>query len=170
MESVWRDNQLYLPNLPPGVATSAEYFALKNAEALKIDYKAPVISFSHFLPNTDLILSTNEDEGHVLHERRLKNITAPLPKLQGSSSRFNFTRYAGCKRLQRQIEELGSTVHVFGHQHRNRDRKVGGVRFVSHCLGTPIERRDGWTWGFCEWEGPKQIWPQVKNKQEWIIA
>ena len=165
MESAWTDNRLYKAKLPPGVTTSAQYFADRNSKAVSTCYDAPVITFSHFLPNVDVLLATDEDERHVREERRLNGVTAPLPPLQGSSARINFTRYAGSKRLQRQIEQVHAQVHVFGHQHRNRDRKVGGVRFVSHCLGNPRDRVDGWTWGFNEWKGPKQIWPQAERKE-----
>ena len=51
------------------------------------------------------------------------------------------------------------TVHVFGHQHRNWDMVIAGVRYGAHCLGCPNDQTDGWTWGASEWDGQKQVWP-----------
>jgi hypothetical protein len=68
--------------------------------------------------------------------------------------RFNFSRVAGSSGIETQIRRLGSTAHVYGHQHRNRDRVVDGVRYVSHCLGYPSERRRGTS----IIEGPLTVW------------
>ena len=57
-----------------------------------------------------------------------------------------------------QVSCLNPTVHVFGHQHWNWDVVIAGVRYVAHCLGSPNDQRDGWTWGVSEWDGPKQVW------------
>ena len=46
-----------------------------------------------------------------------------------------------------QVSWLNPTVHVFGHQHRNWDMVIVGVKFVAHCLGSPNDQRDGYTWG-----------------------
>jgi len=43
--------------------------------------------------------------------------------------------------LDEQIRKLGSRLHVYGHQHRNRRRLYDGVWYVSNCLGYPEERR-----------------------------
>ena len=45
--------------------------------------------------------------------------------------------------LDEQIRSLGSSIHVYGHQHRNRDRTIDGVRYITHCLGYPRERDQG---------------------------
>jgi hypothetical protein len=84
-----------------------------------------VITFSHFLPRQDLIFSTPE-------ERR----SDPLVS-RDETPTFNFTRVAGDARLDRQLRRIGSVMHVYGHQHRNRWRSVDGVLYVSNCLGTP---------------------------------
>ena len=54
---------------------------------------------------------------------------------------FNFSRVAGDQRIENQIRRLKSGIHVYGHQHRNRDRTIAGVRYVSHCLGNKSERK-----------------------------
>ncbi|MBF0289248.1 MAG: metallophosphoesterase [SAR324 cluster bacterium] len=122
---IWNDfHCTQWPDL--GQATLSEYFLGLNASCLEKKYEAPVISFSHFLPRQDLIFSTEKErEGAVLKD--------PHPY-------FNFSRVAGCRGLEQQIRKLGSTIHVYGHQHRNRDRMVDGVRYISCCLGYPRER------------------------------
>jgi hypothetical protein len=59
---------------------------------------------------------------------------------RGSEEQFNFSRVAGTWALDEQIRKLGSRVHVYGHQHRNRWRSIDGVLYVSHCLGYSEER------------------------------
>jgi len=101
-------------------------------------YDAPIISFSHFLPRQELLSNK--------------------PGQSGENSRiagFNFSRIAGSKRLERQIRLLGSKIHVYGHQHRNRDRIIDGMRYISNCLGYPKEREQG---QINEFNGPKLIW------------
>ena len=85
------------------------------------------MSYSHFLPRRDLMLRTPEDR---------------IAYGAGQPDRypaFNFSRVAGSFGIDRQVRALGAQVHVYGHQHRNRDRVVDGVRYVSHCLGYPGE-------------------------------
>ncbi|HET8707810.1 MAG TPA: hypothetical protein VFM46_16025, partial [Pseudomonadales bacterium] len=53
---------------------------------------------------------------------------------------FNFSRVAGTWELDKQLRHLGSQIHVYGHQHRNRDLVIEEVRYISHCLGYPKER------------------------------
>lgn len=141
---MWSDN--YFTRWPPlqqGV-TVADYFLRLNTAHLAIHYDAPVISYSHFLPRTELIFSTlaeREAAGMVL--------TDPYP-------RFNFSRVAGCAGIEDQIRCLGSVMHVYGHQHRNRDRVIEGVRYVSYCLGYPREQKQRHRHG--QMEGPVLIW------------
>ena len=108
----------------------AEHFARLNEPFLSWDYDAPVISFSHFLPRQELIFNR-----HYAWEELVK-LFDPYPE-------FNFTRVAGSTRILRQIERLGSTVHIYGHQHRNRVRRLDEVTYVSHCMGYPKERAMG---------------------------
>lgn len=145
------------PAVPMGDSI-ASAFTDMNKRIVLAKYDAPVISFSHFLPRKDLIKAEEQDVEEV-NKVRTRNKLGDVPKFQGGVPGFNFTRYAGCVTLEKQIRQLGSAVHVFGHQHRNRDRTVDGVRYVSHCLGQPREQKEGWVWGIDDWKGPKQIWP-----------
>jgi hypothetical protein len=51
---------------------------------------------------------------------------------------------------------MGSRVHAYGHQHRNRAVEIEGVLYISHCLGYPYERNSGRI-GYFE-PGPRVIW------------
>jgi hypothetical protein len=124
---MWSDR--YFVRWPPlPASTPARYFLDMNAPYLGRSWDAPVISFSHFLPRRDLIFSTPAER-------------AALPSVPvDEHPEFNFSRVAGCAGLDGQIRRLGAAVHVYGHQHRDRDRRVDGVRYVSCCLGYPRER------------------------------
>lgn len=124
---MWADNQrIKWPALPDN-QTPAKHLLALNSPPMPGD-RLPVISFSHFLPRVELVFSNWErfqtGGGVTGHDR------AP---------EFNFTRVAGCRQLDEQLRKLGSTIHLYGHQHRNRDRVIDDVRYVSHCLGYPPE-------------------------------
>lgn len=123
--SMWLDNQLIKwPDWNGRIAD--EVFLELNRSRLQRRYDAPVLSFSHFLPRTDLVFRTPAEiaQGPPMHDR---------------NPAFNFTSVAGSQGLERQIRALGSRVHVYGHQHRNRHREVEGVTYISHCMGYPRE-------------------------------
>ncbi|XP_064630669.1 acyl-carrier-protein phosphodiesterase PptH-like [Lineus longissimus] len=170
-ENIEKNRQMWMDNFackwPDLVETRSKYFANLNDEMLKpsLPFDGPVISFSHFLPRTDLILSSKEEEDAIKKERERLNLEdTTAPKRQGGVAGFNFSRYAGAKCLETQIRSFKSTVHVHGHQHRNRDRTIDGVRYVSHCLGYGHEREKGLLWGLHELDnGPRQVWPLVNN-------
>ncbi|WP_089721609.1 metallophosphoesterase family protein [Candidatus Entotheonella palauensis] len=124
--SMWSDH--HFTSWPSMAApTVAEFFLTLNERHLSRHYDAPVISFSHFLPRTELIYSTPA-------ERQGRILTDPYPQ-------FNFSRVAGCTGIDAQVRRLGAIIHIYGHQHRNRNRLIDGVRYISHCLGYPRERQ-----------------------------
>ena len=65
------------------------------------------------------------------------------------------------RREQRLWCSVHTRCHVHGHQHRQRDRIIDGVRYVSHCLAYPSERQEG----TCvvgqpvDPDNPKLVWP-----------
>jgi len=122
--SVWTDD--YLIKWPAGFLPTRSFLAL-NEERVATSYAASVISFSHFMPRGDLMF-TLPGENPQLHSQRTRH--------------FNFSRVAGSMLIEEQIRRLGSKVHVYGHQHRNRCREYEGVWYVSNCLGYREERRD----------------------------
>ena len=115
----------------PGIALSStaavEFLAMNEADVDR-SFDAPIITFSHFLPRRELMFSSGKVEVQE----------APHP--MDSHPEFNFSEVAGCQGLDVQIRRLGAKIHVYGHQHRNRDLVIDGVRYVSHCLGYPRER------------------------------
>ncbi len=140
---MWADR--YHVKWPSGPSSRrpADYFLQLNETWIQKPFDAPVISFSHFLPRADLMRRTPLEQGRDGHGPR-----DPYPE-------FNFSRVAGCSALDDQLRRIGSSVHVYGHQHRNRWRSVDGVLYVSNCLGYPhdaaerdsLSRRPWQVWG-----------------------
>lgn len=146
---MWADNALTRwPSLVPG-CTVAEAFLHLNEPHLVKQYDAPVLSFSHCLPRPELIFRTQE-------EREVAGMV-----LRDAHPRFNFSRVAGCTGIETQIRRLGSRVHVYGHQHRNRHRMIDGVLYISHCLGYPHERAHGYVHNVES--GPRLIWDTLAH-------
>jgi predicted phosphodiesterase len=138
MLHVWADDHFVKW---PGVSRASTFFLEFNRSRLQRTFDAPVISFSHFLPRGDLMFPPNVD---------ISRRTWPF--VRG----FNFSRVAGTWALDQQIRMIGSRVHAYGHQHRNRAVTIDGIAYVSHCLGYPQERKNGRI-GYFE-AGPRLIW------------
>lgn len=81
------------------------------------DGAARVITFSHFLPRIDLIPS------YVSGRHRL------LDPVLGSA------------RIEQQLRQLGSSIHVYGHSHINRRIRIDGVTYINNAFGYPGEER-----------------------------
>ncbi|CAM9297808.1 unnamed protein product [Chrysoparadoxa australica] len=75
-----------------------------------------VISLSHFLPRIELC-----PEKRYLKEPYL-------------------TKVIGSDPLERQVREIGSDVHIFGHTHISIDMEVEGVRYLQWPLGSVGEQ------------------------------
>jgi len=138
----------------PLADSPADYFLQLNEPHLQRRYDAPVISFSHFLPRSELIFPSPAE---------LARLKMALIKAHGKlrAPPINFSRVAGSRGLEAQIRRLGSTLHVYGHQHRNRARRIEGVWYVSHCLGYPQERARPYL--SLAAEGPRLIWQSGKT-------
>ena len=120
-----------------------------------------IVTFSHFLGREELIFE-NDEEGAI--RRRLSGKRdADGKRLRDPNVWFNFSRVAGCDVIDEQARALRTRCHVHGHQHRQRDRIIDGVRYVSHCLAYPSERRDG----MCVLGGPeanpKEVWREERE-------
>ena len=125
-ESVWADDYLVKWPRIEGFRP-LQYFLDLNARRVSAPYPVSRISFSHFLPRQDLMFAA---PGEAIY-------AAPDP----ARGLFNFSTVAGSTLIDRQVRQLGSRVHIYGHQHRNRRRCHDGVWYVSNCLGYPEERR-----------------------------
>ena len=74
-----------------------------------------IISFSHFLPRIDVISNLVRGRHRSL-----------FPVL-------------GTTRLERQIRELRSAVHIYGHSHINRNVPLDGTVYINNAFGYPYE-------------------------------
>ena len=126
--SMWADNYFVRWPVRQNAHPPAHYLMALNEPHVVRRFEGPIISFSHFLPRRDLIFATDAERAANPRSRKDEYPT------------FNFSRVAGCEHLDAQIRQLGSSVHVYGHQHRNRRRSVDGVLYVSNCLGYPRDR------------------------------
>lgn len=124
--------------------TPDKYFLRLNNVVLHNNYQHAVISFSHFLPNADIIFPDNQVRDYI----------PPYPA--DPYPAFNFTRVAGSMALEHQIKRLNPQLHAYGHQHRNKITEVRGINYVSHCMGYPTEDPIGPTG---DKRLPLQIWP-----------
>jgi len=102
---------------------ATDYFLNLNDVNNTYDYTT-IITFSHFLPRNDLIFDYTKPSG----------FKDPYPQ-------FNFTRVAGSWNIDKQLRDLKSNVHIYGHQHWNRFRYIDNVLYVSHVLGSPKDRQ-----------------------------
>jgi len=147
-ESVWTDD--YLCKWPTTVNfRPVQFFMDMNGPRVNAQYEVSRISFSHFLPRQDLMFAGPGE--------------APPPGPTPPPHPFNFSRVAGSSLIEQQIRRLGSRVHVYGHQHRNRCRLYDGIWYVSNCLGYPDERSGK------SFESPaailKTVWPEPALQQ-----
>ncbi len=109
-----RWNDFYACRWPKDLSDIAKYFCRLNEPHIQT-YTEPIISFSHFLPRPDL-----------LPPREYLFFKA-LPQVAGSVL------------IEKQIRQLGSNIHVFGHSHIKRDLLIEGIRYVQNPLSYPRE-------------------------------
>jgi len=74
-----------------------------------------VITYSHFMPRIDLMPGFISRTGRLLY-----------PVL-------------GSTGIERQLRNLNSQMHVYGHSHVNRDVEIDGVSYVNNAFGYPSE-------------------------------
>jgi len=102
----WSDR--YFCRWPDGPPPAERFLALNQPHLH--DYDAPVVSFSHFVPRTELLPPV----------RWLRFKGLPL--------------VAGSEGIDAQARRIGAAVHVFGHTHIPEDRVIGGIRYVQNHL------------------------------------
>eukprot|EP00466_Bigelowiella_natans_P001406 jgi/Bigna1/77664/fgenesh1_pg.49_\ len=130
--------------------------------------KGTIITFSHFLPRKVVILLTaarfssnkeSDEEGELI-------LNFEIAKLVRRNTTWNFSRIAGCSRLDEQLRRANhrqkpvrSQIHVYGHSHRNVNKCIEGVSYVGAMMGYPRERQNG----TCSCSGLKLIWDEEAN-------
>lgn len=126
---MWSDN--YFIRWPEDGFEAVAYFLEQSNPFVLPPDCHQIITFSHFLPRAELMFS-----GAMMYDLQRMKRYDRAPK-------FNFSRVAGSTKIEKFIRHLGASVHIYGHQHINRDRVIDGVRYISHCLGYPDERKRG---------------------------
>ena len=152
----------------PGGATGATTTLVEHSRAALEALRASgvtwstAVTFSHFLPLTELIFATEDEKALVMRERELLG----LPRVNAdefftrpAGMTLNFSQVAGTTLINDLLRSVDAAVHVHGHQHRNRDRVIAGTRHISHCLGYPRERSMGLLSGLhASSSGPRVVW------------
>lgn len=116
---IWMDFQAC--RWPEGfdAAAIAAYFEAVNFKTLigsvKDRNNLKTITYSHFLPRIDLM---------PWYIPKNKQLLYPI---------------LGSSRLDAQLRRLGSSIHVYGHSHVNRDVEIDGVRYINNAFGYPSE-------------------------------
>jgi len=137
---MWSD--FFLTHWGDREESACQWFLNKNKNYIDQPYDAPVISFSHFLPRAELIFANAQFPDYSTRKTSDGlEIKVVVPSIHDPTPEFNFSRVAGTLALDKQLRSIKSTTHVYGHQHRNRDCVIEGVRYISHCLGYPKERQ-----------------------------
>ena len=109
----WVD--FHLCRWPKEAAPLPDFFLRMNEPYLNT-YDAPVVTFSHFIPRSDLFPPTQ-----YLRFSWLESVSL-------------------CAGLDSQIRAVNSHTHVCGHTHTTFDRVIDGVRYVQNAVRYPRER------------------------------
>lgn len=115
LDDVWVDHKACV--WPEGFNEEVitEFFIEKNQEHLKIKNKF-IISFSHFLPRVDIMPSIIPQDNRSIY-----------PVL-------------GTVKLEEQIRELQSDIHIFGHSHVNLRKEQDKIIYINNAFGYPYEK------------------------------
>ncbi|HRL21270.1 MAG TPA: metallophosphoesterase, partial [Alcaligenes sp.] len=116
LQDIWMDNHACRWPGAWSVRAITDFFIDKNQLDL-VDKNTMVISFSHFLPRIDVMPNFIPESRRILY-----------PVL-------------GSSRLEDQIRQLGSDIHVYGHSHVNRDVCIDGVNYINNAFAYPHETR-----------------------------
>ena len=103
----------------------ADFFLKENQKNLLIYQKrflkknqpkpTKVITFSHFLPRIDLL-------------------PKPMPKII-----VQLQSVLGCQNIEKQIRQLSSDLHIYGHLHAYQSTFFEGTRYLNSAFGYPRE-------------------------------
>ena len=113
LQSRWADyRECYWPSDITSSEITGRFTSLNEVD---IRRDGVVITFSHFLPRIDLMPATMPEHMRYLY-----------PVL-------------GTTALDAQLRQAGSSIHVYGHSHLNRDIALEGTRYVNNAFGYPRE-------------------------------
>ena len=114
LRSMWADYRACRWPKGFGEEEITAYFTALNSKQVS-DAADTVITFSHFLPRIDLMPDAVPRETRLLY---------PI---------------LGAMRLEHQLRQLGSSIHIYGHSHFNRNVKIDGVSYINNAFGYPRE-------------------------------
>lgn len=114
MLDIWMD--YYACKWPEGFNESSitSYFTDKNEPHIGLNNDF-VISFSHFVPRIDLL---------PVNMPHYKQYLYPV---------------LGSSLIERQIRQLGSDIHIYGHSHINDRFRKDGTVYINNAFGYPYE-------------------------------
>jgi predicted phosphodiesterase len=115
LKDIWMDFHACRWPAGFGPGQAAEHFDGMNDHQLMAHGAQKVITFSHFLPRLDVLPASLPARLRVLD-----------PVL-------------GSTLLERQLRQIHSNIHVYGHSHINRTVRIDGVTYVNNALGYPRE-------------------------------
>jgi len=114
LKRAWMDYQCcHWPAEINSTARVCEYFLAQNADLSSPELMR--VSYSHFLPRIDI-----------------------MPRFIPPKHRLVYP-VLGSWKLDEQLRERQSQMHIYGHSHVNRDLVVKGVRYLNSALGYPSE-------------------------------
>lgn len=116
LRSMWMDYRACRWPSTWGDREIAAHFASHN-ERWTMPAEGTVITYSHFLPRIDVMPDGIPADRRILY-----------PVL-------------GTATLDAQLRRLGSTLHVYGHSHVNRQVTIDGVQYINNAFGYPNETR-----------------------------
>jgi len=110
---------------------ASKYFLTYSRQNLVFDQADLIVTFSHFLPRREVMF-----RGEMIYDYDRMKKYDRFPQ-------FNFSGIAGSLKIDRFIRSIGAHIHVYGHQHINRDKVIDGIRYVANHLAYPHERNRG---------------------------
>lgn len=114
LQRSWMDfHNCHWPDEFASAADVCRYFLSRNT--LTPSFSKTVISFSHFVPRIDVMPFYIPPKHRIVY-----------PVL-------------GSKRIDEQLRQLKSDIHIYGHSHVNRDITIDGVRYINNAQGYPSE-------------------------------
>jgi predicted phosphodiesterase len=99
-----------------GATEVTDYFLKQNVSIIE-ETERTIISFSHFLPRIDV-----------------------MPKFIPVNRRFIYP-VLGTSRLDKQIRQLKSKIHIYEHSHVNQTISLDGTTYINNAFGYPQEER-----------------------------
>jgi hypothetical protein len=125
LEQAWMDFHRCLWPSRWGVVDVTSHFLKMNSYRRSSELET-IISFSHFLPRMDV-----------------------MPEHDGAR---RFLPVLGTAGLERQVRELGSAIHIYGHSHINRRMLLDGTYYLNNAFGYPYETHISKKTLYCAYE------------------